>query len=166
MTATDDVLLATVRDFTDRSGAQRVVIVLDRGDGASPPVIECEPGEPIAVSSGDEDVIVMAGEFAHAEPIWVDVPKAIPATAIEADADTGQISAPIGVQSFADALTTWPGRSVAGPSRWPRSAPAPGPPYRGRAHRRTHRDRARRAAVRTVRLEYSCFLLLCNTRGS
>ncbi|MEA2169072.1 MAG: hypothetical protein QOF76_2372 [Solirubrobacteraceae bacterium] len=105
-----DVMLATVRDFTDRTGARRVVVILDLGDATDPPVIECEPGEPIAISAGEEDVIVMPADFAGAEPILLEVPKAIPETAIEADAETGQVSAPIGaLDAFAEALTAFAG---------------------------------------------------------
>jgi hypothetical protein len=98
-----DVVLATIRDFTDRSGASRVTVVLDRGEDAPAPLIECEPGEPVTVN---EEHVVPPAEFADADPLFVTTPKPVPPTAIDADPQTGEIAAPIGVlEGLADAVT-------------------------------------------------------------
>jgi hypothetical protein len=110
-----EVVLATVRDFTDRSGATRVTVVLDLGADVPPPLIECEPGEPPTVN---EEHVVPITEFAGAGPLFVPAPKPVPATAIDADPQTGEVAAPIGVlEGLADAVaglaTALGGRTVA-----------------------------------------------------
>jgi len=116
---TDDVLLATVRDFTDRSGAQRVVVLLDRGTDRSPPAIEGAPGEPLTISAGEENLIVPPVDLIGVEPVHVHLPpKPVPAAALHVDATTGRVEAPIGaMDALAGAVTALAramgGRSVA-----------------------------------------------------
>lgn len=116
--AADDILLATVRDFADRSGALRVTVLLDRGEGHVAPAIEAEPGEPVTISAGDADFIVPPADLIGVMPIHIETPKPVPATAINLDLATDQIEAPIGaVEALAGAVETLAaamgGRSVA-----------------------------------------------------
>lgn len=96
MAGPDDVLLATVRDFTDRSGALRVVVLLDRGAGRATPTLECSPGEPLTINQGEEHYLVPPSDLVDVVGLPVDAPRPIPATALDVDAEQGQISAPIG----------------------------------------------------------------------
>lgn len=97
MAPSDDVVLATVRDFTDRSGAVRVVVVLDRGEDRAAPVIECEPGEPVTIGHAGEIIVVSPADLVGVSPIHVHLPVSpIPATALEFDPALGQATGPIG----------------------------------------------------------------------
>jgi hypothetical protein len=97
MAASDDVLLATVRDFAERSGAMRVVVLLDRGPDRLAPTIEAEPGEPLTIEQGDQHLAVPAAQLLDVAPLALDLPKPVPATAIDADAVSGEVEAPLGV---------------------------------------------------------------------
>ena len=114
----DDVLLATVRDFADRSGALRVVVLLDRGPDRSPPAIEAEPGEPITIGRGDANYIVPPVDLIGVEPLPLELPKPVPATALAVDPVKEEIEAPLGVvEALGRAVTqlaaAMGGRSVA-----------------------------------------------------
>jgi hypothetical protein len=95
--ARHDLAMATLRDFTDRSGAVRVRVLLDRGEGVEPPLLECEPGQPITISRGEEAYIVPPSALADVPPMAVEPPTPVPATAIDVDATLGEVAAPIGV---------------------------------------------------------------------
>lgn len=98
-----DVVLATVRDFADRSGATRVTVVLDRGPDTPPPVIEAEPHEPLTVN---DEFVVAPSQLQSTDPLPLDLPKPVPPTALEADPRTGEVSAPFGVlDALAGAVT-------------------------------------------------------------
>ncbi len=45
--------VATVRDFGRRSKAERVVLLVDLGDGEHAAMIEWRPGEPVELTEGD-----------------------------------------------------------------------------------------------------------------
>ncbi len=97
MAPSDDVVLATVRDFTDRSGAVRVVVVLDRGDDRAAPVIECGPEEPVTIDHAGETFAVAPADLLGVLPIHVHLPVSpVPATALEFDPALGQATGPIG----------------------------------------------------------------------
>ena len=97
MAPTHDVILATVSDFAERSGATRVVVLLDRGPDRLAPTIEAMPGEAIAIEQGGEHVVVPSAELIGVEPLSLDLPHPVPATALDVDPGAGQIEAPIGV---------------------------------------------------------------------
>lgn len=112
------MVLATVRDFADRTGALRVTVLLDRGEGRVAPVIEAHPGEPVTISAGDANLVVPPADLVGVMPIHVDAPKPVPATAMNLDPATDQIEAPIGaVEALAGAVRSLAaamgGRSVA-----------------------------------------------------
>jgi hypothetical protein len=110
------VALATLQDFATRTGAGHVVALLDQGDDAPPVLVErledgvlqvTEDADPVAAEA-DPDVAPLAlGEL-----------RAVPARAVTADPETGELAAPIGsVQLLADSVLAlaraFGGRSVA-----------------------------------------------------
>ena len=114
----DDVLLATVRDFADRSGALRVVVLLDRGPDRAPPSIEAEPGEPLTISHGDDNYIVPPVDLVGVMPLELDLARPVPASALNVDPVKEEVEAPLGaVESLARGVTALAaamgGRSVA-----------------------------------------------------
>jgi hypothetical protein len=81
-------------------------------------VLECEPGQPITLSQGEEAFIVPASAIADVAPLAVEPPTPIPATALDVDPVQGEIAAPIGaVEMLASAVRELArvlgGRSVA-----------------------------------------------------
>jgi hypothetical protein len=110
------VAVATVARFAERAAAARVVVVLDRGDDEPPAMIECVPGERLEVTEGEEPraVVPEPGVVPAALPDL----RPPPATALQADPDTGELAAPLGVVAhLADAVMAlagaFGGRSVA-----------------------------------------------------
>jgi hypothetical protein len=103
--ARHDRVMATIRDFTDRSGAVRVTVLLDVGEDREPPVLECEPGQPLTISQGEEQFILPPAALTAVPPFDVQAPKPIPATALDVDAQQGEVAGPIGaVEMLADGV--------------------------------------------------------------
>ena len=107
------VVLATLQDFSARAGAERVAVLLD-----------CEP--PLLVERlEDASLHVTEGEMTRVatsrpETLGLALPdlRAVPASALSADPDTGELAAPIGsIQLLADSVLALAralgGRSVA-----------------------------------------------------
>jgi hypothetical protein len=116
--ARHDVVLATLRDFTDRSGALRVRVLLDRGEEHEPPLLECEPGQPLTIEQGEEAFVVPPAALDGVSPLSVEAPSPVPATALDVDPVLGQVSAPIGavdmlVAGVRDLARVLGGRTVA-----------------------------------------------------
>ena len=109
------VVCATVEAFAAGTAAERVVLLLDAGD----------PSEPVLVEHVDGAFDVTVGETAErfdpeqqAQPLALPGLRAVPASAISADADSGELSAPLGsIQHLADSVLALAravgGRSVA-----------------------------------------------------
>ena len=113
-----DVVMATVQDFAERSGAVRIAVLLDRGPERQPPLIECEAGQPVTVTQGEEQVVVPGPALAGVAPLHVHAPKAVPATALEVKPETGEVHAPIGlidalVEAVRDLAEALGGKTVA-----------------------------------------------------
>lgn len=103
--ARHDVVLATVREFAEHTGAQRVCVLLDRGDGHEAPLLECAPGTALTVTVGERTTIVAPDALAGVPALPVSHPKAPPATAIDVDAVLGEVAAPLGViNALSDAV--------------------------------------------------------------
>jgi hypothetical protein len=105
--------LGTVLAFAEGAGAERVVLLLDAGDDAPPVMIERVEDGDYAVMQGEEAVPVEPGT-----PVVLPPLRAVPATAVSADPETGELSAPLGsVQMLADGVLAlaraFGGRSVA-----------------------------------------------------
>ena len=107
------VVLATVQDFADRSGADRVVVLLD----AEPPLmVERREDGALEVLQGEEPrpVPPTGGQA----PLPLPDMRPVPATALSADPESGELAAPLGaVQMMVDSVLALArvlgGRSVA-----------------------------------------------------
>jgi hypothetical protein len=85
-----DVAVATVRAFAERSGAERVVLLLDEGPGA-PTLIELT-GAGLEVIADGRPVPEPAG----APPAPLPEIRRPPASALAVDGELGELEAPIG----------------------------------------------------------------------
>ncbi len=87
-----------------RSGAQRVVLLLDRGDGEAT-MIDCDATHDTEVTEGDESAIIPAAEVVSIPPKSLPEIRPTPATAIMIDVVTGELHAPLGtVEHLADSV--------------------------------------------------------------
>jgi hypothetical protein len=107
------VVLATVQDFAARAGAERVVVLLD----SEPPLMleRLEDGT-LEVTEGAATRAAAPGRAAAA--LALPGLRAVPASALRADPETGELAAPLGsVQLLADSVLALArvlgGRSVA-----------------------------------------------------
>lgn len=94
-----DSVLATLQVFAERSLATRVTVLLDRGDGVTSTLLECEPGEPLAITEGEDTYLVPPDALLGVSPLPMLPPRSVPASAIEIDPEQGQIAAPLGAVS-------------------------------------------------------------------
>jgi hypothetical protein len=118
MLAGHETLLATVASFGERSGALRVLALVDKGDGEHAATIEWRPGGSLQVSEDERAWTVSADAIAEVAPLPLAPVRAVPSTAIDIDAETGQVEAPIGAMSqlasaLRDLAAVLGGRSVA-----------------------------------------------------
>jgi hypothetical protein len=109
--------VATVRSFAEGTGAERVVVLVDRGETAALMVDLTHPGD-IEITDEDSVAVIAADALVPAEPKALPSLRATPASAITVDPDTAELSAPIGtVQHLAEAVRAlagaFGGRSVA-----------------------------------------------------
>jgi hypothetical protein len=110
------VALATLRDFAERTGAARVVALLDQGDDAPPVLVERLEDGALQVTENADPVTEAVG--ADVIPLTLTDLRPVPASAISADLEAGELAAPIGsVQLLADSVLSlaraFGGRSVA-----------------------------------------------------
>jgi hypothetical protein len=91
--------VATVRAFSERSRAQRVVLLVDLGADQQPAMIDCEPGGALELTDDGARWEVPAEVDAGAEPRPLPDLRPPPATALSLDPDTGELEAPLGVVS-------------------------------------------------------------------
>jgi hypothetical protein len=112
-----DEAIATVRAFADRSGAVRVILIADRGDGSPATMLDCAGGE-VEVTDGDETWVVPADAPIDAAPRPFPELRPPPPTALAVDPDTGELEAPLGAVANLGAAVlglaaAFGGRSVA-----------------------------------------------------
>jgi hypothetical protein len=88
--------IATVRAFAERSGAERVVLLVDPGDGGEAAMIEATGGA-IAVTAEGSSFEVPATAMVPATPLPLPDVRPAPPTAISFDPETGELEAPLGV---------------------------------------------------------------------
>jgi hypothetical protein len=88
---------ATVRAFAARSGARRVVLLLDRGDPAAPAMLECAADGTLELTEGGRTSRVSAET--SATPLPLPEIRPAPASALFLDPDTGELEAPLGAIS-------------------------------------------------------------------
>ena len=110
------VAVATVQDFAARTGAERVVALLDTGADTSPIMVERMEDGTVQVIDGD------APRAVEPDPAVAPLPlgdlRPVPASAMAADPESGELAAPIGsVQLLAASVLalarSFGGRSVA-----------------------------------------------------
>ena len=87
--------VATVRAFADRSGALRVVLLVDVGDGAAATMLDCSDGALELTDAGGAWKIA-AGEAVDAPPRPLPDLRPPPPTALAIDPETGELEAPLG----------------------------------------------------------------------
>ena len=87
---------ATVRAFSERSRAERVVLLVDLGDERAPAMLDCAPGGELELT--DEGALWRgpADVDPGAEPRPLPDLRPPPATALALDPDTGELEAPLG----------------------------------------------------------------------
>jgi hypothetical protein len=85
--------IATAWDFLQRSGAQRVVLILDLGDGEAA-MVDVDAQGSVELTEGDE--VTETGIDAPAAPKPLPEIRPTPASAISIDLDTGELAAPLG----------------------------------------------------------------------
>jgi hypothetical protein len=110
--------VATVRAFSDRSGAERVVLLADRGDDSAATMIDCARGGDVELTDGDRTWVVPADIPVDAPPRPFPQLRPPPASALSVDAATGELEAPLGAIANLGAAvlglaTAFGGRSVA-----------------------------------------------------
>ena len=110
--------VATVRAFSERSGATRVVLLVDPGDGSTATMLDCARGGALELTDGDATCEIPASTRVDAVPRPFPDPRPPPDTALAVDPDTGQLEAPLGVidnlaQAVLGLATAFGGRSVA-----------------------------------------------------
>ncbi len=94
-----DSVLATLQVFAERALATRVAVLLDRGDGVTATLLECEPGEPLAITEDEQTYLVPPEALLGVSPLPMLPPRSVPSSAIEIDLEQGQVAAPIGAVS-------------------------------------------------------------------
>ena len=94
-----DSVLATLQVFAEHSLATRVTVLLDAGDGVTSTLLECEPGEPLAITEGEATYLVPPEALLGVSPLPMLPPRAVPASAIDFDLEQGEVAAPIGAVS-------------------------------------------------------------------
>jgi hypothetical protein len=88
--------VATVRDYQQRTGAVRVVVLVDRGEDRTPLMLDCDDEQAVEITDGDALTTIPADATAPAAPKSLPDIRATPASAIEMDLATGDLQAPLG----------------------------------------------------------------------
>jgi hypothetical protein len=116
--ARHEVAVATVRAFAERSGAERVVVLLDEGQSEPATMLECGADGAVALTAGERVYVLPPEAGAGATPVAFHSVRPAPATALRADPATGELTAPVGaIANLAGAVMSLArglgGRSVA-----------------------------------------------------
>ena len=99
----DPAAIATTRAFLERSGAWRVVLLLDRGDGSATMIDTTH--EATEITEDDERVVIPADEAVPVAATPLPEIRPTPASAIWIDVETGELHAPLGtVEHLADSV--------------------------------------------------------------
>jgi hypothetical protein len=112
------VALASVRELAVRSGAQRVVLLVDEGEQAETTMIEWVEGGTFELTEAGVTEPVAPAAIAQVAPAVLPDVSPVPPSAFEVDADTGELAAPLGViaalaQAILALAAAFGGRSVA-----------------------------------------------------
>jgi hypothetical protein len=109
--------VATVRAFAERSGALRVVLLVDAGDEAPATMLDCSGGA-LELTDADGAWRIPAGEAVDAPPRPLPDLRPPPPTALAIDPETGELEAPLGAvanlgRAVLGLASAFGGRSVA-----------------------------------------------------
>jgi hypothetical protein len=110
--------VATVRAFAERSGALRVVLLVDAGAGAEATMLDCAPGGALELTDAGRTVEIPAAARVDAAPRELPEIRPAPRTTLSIDPETGELEAPLGaVANLAAGVlalaSAFGGRSVA-----------------------------------------------------
>jgi hypothetical protein len=110
--------VATVRAFQSAAAAERVVVLIDRGEDRPATMVEGAPSGAVAIVEDGEEIEIAPTTPPGAAPHALPELRPAPPTAIAMDPETGELEAPLGtVQNLARGVlalaTAFGGRSVA-----------------------------------------------------
>ena len=88
--------IATVRAYGERSHAERVVLLVDRGDDDPPLMLDRAADGAIELIDHEQAVPIPAGTVVPAEPRTLPELRPAPSSSLRADPETGELAAPIG----------------------------------------------------------------------
>jgi hypothetical protein len=88
--------IATVRAYAERSNAERVVLLVDRGDDDPAIMLDRAADGTLELTDGADPVTIPASAIVPAEPRPLPELRPAPASALRADPATGELAAPIG----------------------------------------------------------------------
>lgn len=94
-----DTALATMQVFAERSLATRVAVLYDNGVDVEATLLECEPGEPLALTEAGETYLVPPEALLQVSPLPMFPPRPVPASAISLEPEAGEVAAPLGAVS-------------------------------------------------------------------
>ncbi len=89
--------LATVRAFASASGAERVVLLVDRGADRDALMVDCDEHGTVEITEDGDVLAIEATTPPGAQPRPLPELRPAPPSAVALDADTGQLEAPLGV---------------------------------------------------------------------
>lgn len=109
--------VATARAFAERSGARRVMLLLDRG-AAGAVLVDCAAGGDVEIVEGEQGCLLPGAAAVPVAPRALPELRPAPASAVSIDLETGELSAPVGtMHHLADAVLAlaraFGGRTVA-----------------------------------------------------
>ena len=112
------IALASVREVAARTGATRVVLLLDEGEAVEPTMVEWAEGGTFELTEGGVTESVDPQTLATVVPAVTPDVRPLPPTALTVDPETGELAAPIGaLAAIAEAIVAlagaFGGRSVA-----------------------------------------------------
>ena len=88
--------VATVRAFAERSGALRVVLLVDGGDGSAATMLDWTAGT-VELTEPDGACTIDSGTEVRSRPRELPDLRPPPPTALAVDPETGELEAPLGV---------------------------------------------------------------------
>lgn len=91
------VAVASVRALGERSGAERVVLLLDEGDGLPATMLEWAPSAPIELTEAGVTHELPADAASEVAAVALPDVRPVPASAVAVDPELGELAAPIGV---------------------------------------------------------------------